>query len=213
MLSVRFNQTVLLAPCRRLRLLFACLASFLDADLTRPWHSTLCASDASQSFGFGLSAVDLGPARVRALAQQSMRSPCHVRLAGDEGIEIARGGSPCRLPVPQAAFRTLLSKKARYAAHSGALEAAGVTLMMRWTTRSAARHSHRFCCLVDATAVLGAVAKGRSSAASLSREVARIGAICTAADILVRYVYIPSESNPADAPSRSRNLSLKPAKL
>jgi hypothetical protein len=52
-------------------LLFACLAGFLDADLTRPWHGTLCASDASQDFGFGLCSAELGAGRMRALAQHS----------------------------------------------------------------------------------------------------------------------------------------------
>ena len=149
-------------------LLFVSLAGFLDADLTRPWHGTLCASDASQDFGFGLCSAELGASRVRALAQHSLRSSCHVRLAGDEGIEIARLGSSYRLPVPQSAFRTLLSRRARYSAHSGALEAAGVTLMMKWITRAASRHGHRFCCLVDAQAVLGAASKGRSSAGNLA---------------------------------------------
>jgi hypothetical protein len=207
------SPCVLPSEVRNELLLSACLASFLDADLTRPWHGTLCASDASQDYGFGLCSVNLGPARVRSLALEAMRSSCHVRLAGDEGIEVARLGSSYRLPLPQSAFRILLSKRAAYTAHSGALEATGVTLMMRWITRAASRHSHRFCCLVDARAVLGAASKGRSSAGTLRKEIARIGAICTAADILVRYVYIPSESNPADAPSRGLTLPQGPAKL
>ena len=120
----------------------------------------------------------------------------------DDGVELFRLGEAYRLPVSKFAFRTLLSTRATYKAHSGALEAAGVTLMLRLITRSAARHSCRVCCLVDAQAVLGAVAKGRSSSGTLGREVARIGAIAVAADLLVRYVYVPSESNPADAPSR-----------
>jgi hypothetical protein len=182
--------------------LFCCLGIYLEADLTRTWHGTLCASDASQVFGFGLTAADLGPSRVRDLALHAARSDCHVRPAGDEGIEVARLGKSYRLPVPQSAFRTFLSKKARFSAHSGALEAAGVTLMIRWITRSAARHGFRFCCFVDAQSVLGAAAKGRSSAPTIRSEVARLGALCTAANLLVRYVYVPSESNPADAPSR-----------
>jgi hypothetical protein len=183
-------------------LLFACLACYLDADLTRTWLGTLYASDASPSYGFGVSAAEVPAGKIRALALHAQRSSCHVRLLGGEAVEVLRLGEAYRIPVPMSAFRTLLSSKAQYSAHSGALEAAGVTLMLRCVTRSATRHSSRVCCLIDAQAVLGAVIKGRSSSGTLGREVARIGAICTAANLLPRYVYVPSESNPADAPSR-----------
>ena len=56
--------------------------------------------------------------------------------------------------------------------------------------------------LVDAQAVLGAAAKGRSSSRCLARDIARIGALAMAGDLLLKLVYIPSEDNPADAPSR-----------
>ena len=49
---------------------------------------------------------------------------------------------------------------------------------------------------------MGAFAKGRSSAPSLSRAVQKAAALQLAADLAVRWVYITSESNPADAPSR-----------
>ena len=56
--------------------------------------------------------------------------------------------------------------------------------------------------LVDAQAVLGAVAKGRSSSPSLQREIMRIAALQLVGGILLKLVYVPSEDNPADAPSR-----------
>ena len=74
--------------------------------------------------------------------------------------------------------------------------------MLRHIARSAARHGHRFCSLLDAQAVLGAVSKGRSSAGTLRREICRIGALSAACDLVMRYCYVPSESNPVDAPSR-----------
>jgi hypothetical protein len=182
--------------------LFVCLSIYLESDLVRPWHETLYASDASPAFGFGLSAAKVGSSKVRDLASLSQRSRCHVRLLGDRSLEIPRLGVEYRLPVPPEAFRTLLSIKAKHKAHSGGLEAAGVTLMLRWNTPSRSRHSQRYCLMVDAFAVMGAVTKGRSSALTLRREVAKLGALTTAANILTRYIYVPSESNPADAPSR-----------
>ena len=50
--------------------------------------------------------------------------------------------------------------------------------------------------------MLGAVRKGRSSAPSLERELRYIGALIRGGDLLVRCLYVPSEDNPADAPSR-----------
>ena len=96
----------------------------------------------------------------------------------------------------------MLSLRAKHLAYSGAAEAAGVTSMLRWLTRPAHKHGSRIAALVDAQAVLGAVSRGRSSAPTLRGEVARIGAINVAADLLMRYAYIPSKANPADGPSR-----------
>ena len=44
--------------------------------------------------------------------------------------------------------------------------------------------------------------KGRSSAPSLKREIRFIGGLALAGELLLRCLYIPSEDNPADAPSR-----------
>ena len=57
--------------------------------------------------------------------------------------------------------------------------------------------------LVDAQAVLGAAAKGRTSAGSMSLDMKRIAVVKCSSNILPSYVYISSEDNPADAPSRN----------
>ena len=75
-------------------------------------------------------------------------------------------------------------------------------MALRWFLRSSTRHGKRMVLLVDAPAVKGAVAKGRSSAPSLRLEVMRIAALQMAGGILLKLVYVPSEDNPADAPSR-----------
>ena len=64
------------------------------------------------------------------------------------------------------------------------------------------RHVRRTTVLIDAQSVLGAVRKGRSSAPSLKREIAFIGALVLSGDLVLRCLYVPSEDNPADAPSR-----------
>ena len=82
------------------------------------------------------------------------------------------------------------------------LEAHAVTLSLRWLLRSVRRHSRRTVLLIDATAVCGAVAKGRSSSPTLKHEIKQIAALAIAGDLWVRVVYIPSEDNPSNAPSR-----------
>eukprot|EP00928_Gymnodinium_smaydae_P061722 TRINITY_DN45745_c0_g1_i1.p1 TRINITY_DN45745_c0_g1~~TRINITY_DN45745_c0_g1_i1.p1 ORF type:complete len:1002 (+),score=67.19 TRINITY_DN45745_c0_g1_i1:59-3064(+) len=183
-------------------LLVVFLSPYFEADLTRTWQTDLLASDASPAYGFGLSAANVGAQAVRNLAVHAQRSACHVRFSDDEAGEVPRAGLQHRLSLRKSAFRTLLSVKATYKAHSGSLEAAAATLLLRWLTRSPERHRKRTAALVDATAVLHALSKGRSSAPTIRTEIARAGSIAVASDLLVRWIYVPSESNPADGPSR-----------
>jgi len=58
--------------------------------------------------------------------------------------------------------------------------------------------------LLDAKAVLGAIAKGRSSSPSLARPTRRLSAHLLAGELHLKVVYVPSEENAADDPSRGR---------
>ena len=64
------------------------------------------------------------------------------------------------------------------------------------------RHGSRLVVLIDAKAVLGAATKGRSSSPSLLRIMRSAASHILATNMLIRLVYVPSEDNPADAPSR-----------
>ena len=183
------------------------LLPFVDADLTRPWSSIIVASDASPSFGFGVSVAPASPDDLRAFSRFAARRGAFARLERDgsypdEEAEKPRKGRACPLPISKAAFATVVSSRAVHASHAGALEAGGVRLALRWYLRSVARHGTRMVLLVDAQAVLGAVSKGRSSSASLRREIMRIAALQLVGGLLLKLVYVPSEVNPADAPSR-----------
>ena len=93
-------------------------------------------------------------------------------------------------------------KRALWKVHSGALEAHALLLTVRHITRRSGAHGKRVPCLVDAQTVVAASAKGRSSAPTLRRTLARAGAFVLAANIGLRVIYTPSEANPADGPSR-----------
>jgi len=185
-------------------LLFIFLAPCLEADLARPWLGEVLATDASSEFGFGLSAMRCSPHMARSIGRLAAQPGTYVVLDNDDGSEVPlpKAGKPHRLGIPMSKFRTKLSLRKQYQAHSGALEAAGVSIMLRWLLRSPCKHSRRIAALVDAQAVIGAVTKGRSSAPTLRAEVRRIASLTLAGDFLVRYVYVPTSCNPADKPSR-----------
>ena len=152
--------------------LFVMLLPLIDADLTRPWADIIVASDASPSYGFGVSVAPASVEVCRAFSRTAARKGAFARLDRDghypdEEPEKPRKGQVCPLPICKAAFATVVSSPAVHAAHAGALEAGGVRLALRWFLRSEKRHGRRLVMLVDAQAVLGAVAKGRSSSPSL----------------------------------------------
>ena len=188
-------------------LLFLLLSPYLEVDLTRGWQEHIVASDASDMFGFGVAVAPCPGGLLRNIAREAYKRDTMIRLDrserydGDEP-EKQRRGRPLRVPLSEAAFSTVVASKWRCRAHSGALETHAVTLSLRWLLRARCRHSRRTVLLIDAKSFLGAVAKGRSSAPSLRRELQTIAAYILAGDLLLRPLYIPSEDNPADAPSR-----------
>ena len=70
--------------------------------------------------------------------------------------------------------------------------------------RSSRNFHKRLLFLIDAKAALSAVAKGRSGAHEWAGTMCSIMALLLASDSLMRPLYIPSEENPADHPSRGR---------
>ena len=113
-------------------------------------------------------------------------------------------GTGSQAPFETYRFKDKLSIRARRLEHSGGMECNGVVIGLRRIARKTGWHSHRGVFLVDAQAGQHALKKGRSSAPSFHRPVRQAGAITLAADWLLRYGYIPSESMPADRPSRGK---------
>ena len=171
------------------------------------WQSNIVATDASQVFGFGVSVANCDPKVTRQIASECTLPCAHIRLDRtvphpDEEPERPRRGRPLKIPPGRGCFRTVISTRARHAAHSGSLETTAVVLGLHWLLRSTKHHSKRTLLLIDAQAVLGAVAKGRSSAPTVRRGVMRVAALLLAGDLQAYYGYVPSEENPADTPSR-----------
>jgi len=189
--------------------LFVCLFPWICGDLSRPWQHHVVASDASPSFGFGVSVARAPQSLVEDIARAAARPSTFIRLTRDpeapgEEPEKLRVGREVRVPLRKSAFKDVISSRARHQGHAGALEAEAVTLALRWILRSVSRHGRRTTLLVDAQAVIGAVSRGRSSAPSLRRAILRTAALTVGGDLLLHVVYVPSEENAADGPSRGK---------
>jgi len=176
-------------------------------DLCRPWSDLVMATVASSSFGYGgTQEKKLAPSSVRQAARVAGRGPHHFRLRhlSSDPPEIPRHGEEFRLSLSKKDFKILMSVKVKGGKHSGQLEAEAVVLGLRRLARNLRVHNHRLLFLVDATAVLGALQRGRSSAPSLRAATRRAAGLILASGFRFRFGYLPSESNPADAPSRKQ---------
>jgi len=180
------------------------LSPFWEADLTREWSTEVLATDAAPQFGLGVCSARVASSTARSIARKcSRQSSMAIVTPDDPSTEVKeRVFAPVHIGLSQRRVRTVLSSKCKYQAHSGALECTAVVLGLQWYLRKAKNHCRRLPFLVDAQAVLGALVKGRSSAPTLFREVRRAAALAIAGDLHVKYIYVPSEVNPADAPSR-----------
>lgn len=183
-----------------------CALSMLwSFDITKGWHNEIIATDASPSFGFGVSRLRCSANLARSVGRLSEKRGDYVTLSVDPDSASAikdRIGEPHRLPVAQSQFTTVISARATFPGHPGLLEAHAVRLGLEWLGRSPRKFGRRVAMLIDAKAIIGAVAKGRSSSGTLRRQIARISALLLATDTALHPVYVPSEHNPADGPSR-----------
>jgi len=185
---------------------FAALSPLLITALDRPFSHTIIATDAAPEFGFGVSVCNAPIGLVRQLARKSEKRGDYVRLhrASPDGpdAERPRIGTPVRLGIGKRHFHSVISCRARHFEHSGSLELKAVLLAFRWLARSSKFHSRRLVMLIDAKAALCACAKGRSGSPVFRKTLLRIAAFTLSLSLLPRFLYIPSEDNPADDPSR-----------
>jgi len=92
----------------------------------------------------------------------------------------------------------------RHEQHINALEMHAVLLALRHHLSSPGSVSSRLFCLVDSAVAYHVLWKGRTSSRSLLHVNRQISATLLANGIALLPCWIPSEWNPADAPSRLR---------
>jgi hypothetical protein len=106
--------------------------------------------------------------------------------------------------VISARWRTSVSKRWRGPVeHITLLEARAALSGLKWLARQPRHHHSRVPFFIDSQACLGAFAKGRSSSRKLNRLLRRSAAYIFAAHLRVSWLWVPTDFNPADAPSRS----------
>ena len=181
---------------------FLALLPLAVVDFRTPYADCLVSSDATPTWGFGVSVAPCSPDIVAKLCTLCPQRGDYVRLRGEDKA-IQRLGTEHALHMSVSDFTDVLSVQARHLDHSGIMEAHGCLLALQWCLRSPARHRKRMVILLDAMAVLFAVAKGRSSS-GLNRVVQSIGAHVLAGRLRLSPLYTPTECMPSDGASRGR---------
>lgn len=189
-------------------LTFLLLLPLVFADMGRTHAPLVLATDAAPEFGFGVSVHRCSSKLAATIGRLAEKRGDFVKLTlnDDEPTPKDRIGEPHSIALCKDDFTTAISSSRRWPGHPGALEAHGVLLGVRWCTRQPCLHDTRIPILVDAKAILSAATKGRSSAGSIRGSLRSIAALLLASNILARYVYVPTEYNPADPPSRGRRV-------
>jgi hypothetical protein len=170
------------------------LAPLLVCSLASDICSTVVATDASLT-GLGVVALQAEWDQV----VDAMAAPSRLPAPGEAPVV-----SPSLAPILQAPATTIVASRWRDPEHITVLELRAVQTALRWlTTRPACRDS-KVLLLVDSSPALFGIAKGRSSSRKLklNYRLRSIAALALAAGITLSCKWVPSSSNPADAPSR-----------
>ncbi len=99
-------------------------------------------------------------------------------------------------------WSTVISSRWRGDEHINALELRAVLLAVHWVLSHPHSLSRRVLLLVDSTVAYYSLWKGRSSSPALLFVLRKIAALLLASGLSLLPSWVPSEVNPADAPSR-----------
>ena len=163
------------------------------------------ATDASGTYGHGACVAAVSLDRVRALARLSTKAGDYVtlpRAGAAPAHDKLRLGKPHVLDLSLSEFHVVLSVQINEHQHINLEEGRAFLKYLRWVLRSSGRFGHRLVVLVDSKVWLCAVTKGRSGSCSLNRLLQRTAALVMASGMVLHLIYVPSEYNPSDWPSR-----------
>lgn len=195
------------------------IAPLLRSFLSSPLSTRFVTSDASSTDG-GVVATDMTPHLLSTFWPMYFGK----QLVTPEALEPApplpsfdtATHQPCRVATPQWAstaspylalkhlrWATIISTQWKHVEHINALELRALLLEIQWIITLPNSCSVRLFALIDSAVAFYTVRKGRSSSPALLIIIRKINTLLLAADISLLPMWVPSEVNPADAPSRS----------
>ena len=225
--SYRFIDRFLSRPPRALwpsvkreLAVLAALSPLLTVNLQAPWAKHLVATDASSLAAGVVSAPlhtdmlqslwPLSAVHIPSLLQRTQT--CHSSYSSSAiGLpQPAVAASPrppdvadVRQPLQSTRWSTLVSHAWSREAHINCLELEALQLGVRWHASQPSSLGARLPVLVDSSAAYYITRKGRTSATSLLTICRRTSAVTLALSASLVPMWLPSQLNPADAPSRS----------
>jgi len=158
------------------------LAPLLVSSIGDKYFDRVLAVDASSS-GFGVVAA---------------RVPAGVSVVSDDSAD-STGRS---VNVSDVAWRTAIARPWRRPEHINVLEARALYAAVRWALSFPSAPGCRLCVLCDSQVVVHSARKGRSSSPPLLARLRCIAARLLMVGVKLEIEWLPSELNPADAPSR-----------
>lgn len=157
----------------------------------------------ARSYGFGVSYSRFPIDVVEQLLELDDRRGDFVTMSGTDKSSVKpRIGCECHLPISMVDFKHSLSIRARRKERPEVLEQRALIMGVQWLLRSISHVGKRVVVLLDSRVAFGASRKGRSGAHSLSFLIKRLAALTLISGLLVSFLYVPTEFNPADRPSR-----------
>lgn len=180
--------------CRRELQVAMGLAPLMWCSLNDRWFPDTLATDASSN-GLGVVAIHADVDDMAAAAAEPLRLP------EPDGPGPPQP-HPSLLPVLASRSRVLVSARWRDPEHINILELRAVHTALRWAASRPAGLDSRILLLVDSAVCAYALNKGRSSSRQVLRRLRTLAALVLACGLRLFTRWIPSASNPADAPSR-----------
>ena len=173
-------------------------------DLSSDISCNVIATDASTSYGLGVSRAHVDVDTVeRLLSYDDKRGDYITTILESNAPEPrVRLGTPQSLPIAMDDFTDVVMIPWPERERPEVVELRAYIAGIKWLLRSARNVGKRQVFLLDSRVVLGAARKGRSSSPKLAFLMRRLSALLLLSGTLPHCLYIPTEYNPADAPSR-----------
>jgi len=182
-------------------------APFMFTNLRAQPCLDIVASDAS-SYAGGACVTRVSENLWHELYDRSEEAGEYVRLdwgADEPASELVDHRSFVSPFCASVSWRVICQYKFRYVKHINILEAESLLTAVRWIVKQGYR-SCRCIFLVDSRVLTGAVCKGRSSSIQLNYVLRKLAGYALTYDLYYEIVWVQTEFNPADAPSRFAHL-------